>query len=621
MRPAMPRRKRGRETNKRERSAAHKANQIRAAAAWKAPSGKGQRRDRERVGRPEPGAGVQVNERERRIMIMCAWIEANRPGAADVVGRDGLANYIWRQHPRLFPGRNSVRDVILPALLECVQADEEGRDYTGKRRKGSGGHNIKMRVEDCRHDNAMAAAIVQLNKGMSLAFAVGRANLVRDREGGKRVQKDTIRRVRDELGGKVRAVASSAQGSRDENSAASLAWVQFGTQIGRTFEEGAKKKTGRKRKATKLATASAQQGSTASADHESFGKLTPYNVLHADQHHGSMFEVTRRKQTSVPICPKTGRPLPEAMGGVMPPAFTKRKVKYPGQVRADLGVAVVKDAITGEVRGEKTGTFFYHGAGQGTLEYLHKYDIALAREKARVRVLKKGPKGGASVWAKFNGPNPYQERWPDDWQERIKKVGALSQLTDIRELMDWTLAEGKRIFKGTTAEHDWRVMRDGLKQWWMPDAQAHAKEIGLYERQIRCTGSTNVGTAYEGKVPGDQHTASILDDNLFAKYKFARAEHVHATFDLPKGDPAKFSMCTPKLGQACFERVWQVCPTSEDIVANSARWPGAIKKIVDNKGMLVEKQKAHGQRQQRGYLGVLHPDAQAAVELSEDKFG
>lgn len=124
----------------------------------------------------------------------------------------------------------------------------------------------------------------------------------------------------------------------------------------------------------------------------------------------------------------------------------------------------------------------------------------------------------------------------------------------------------------------------------------------------------------EGKVPGDQHSASPLDDSLFSSFKRERGEHIAATFDLPKGDPAKFSMATPKLGESCFLRCWDVL-TAEEVQSHIDRWPANIQAIVDNKGMLVEKSKARGHRQQRGYLGKMHPDAEKAMAASEAKFG
>ena len=134
-------------------------------------------------------------------------------------------------------------------------------------------------------------------------------------------------------------------------------------------------------------------------------------------------------------------------------------------------------------------------------------------------------------------------------------------------------------------------------------------------------GSTNVGTSYENKVPGDQHTASPLDDACFSDFKAARSDHIAETFDVERGDPLKFSMATPALGESCFRRVWQVAPVPERIIQDLDRWPKSIQAIVDNQGMLVEKQKASGHRRSRGYRGRMHIDAANALEQSDAKFG
>lgn len=173
----------------------------------------------------------------------------------------------------------------------------------------------------------------------------------------------------------------------------------------------------------------------------------------------------------------------------------------------------------------------------------------------------------------------------------------------------------------STHEGDWWVVRDGLLQWWHPVAQEHAKKIGLFKHQLRSMGATNAGTKYAETVPGDQHTFSPLDDNLFARFKKARGDHTNATFDLKRDDPLKFSMATTTLGESTFERVWKVQPTDAHIIANIDRWPKAVQRILDNKGMLVEKSTAVGHRKAQAYLPALHPDARTAITQSESRFG
>jgi hypothetical protein len=370
--------------------------------------------------------------------------------------------------------------------------------------------------------------------------------------------------------------------------------------------------SGRKRKRTQAAIDSEEQGGQ--SEREYFGTLGIDQVAFFDQHHAKVFEDSETHQTRIPIDPKTGRAELKHKGGVMPPMRPRKKFKFMGEIRADLGMCAPTNKATGESVGTHSEIFFYHGSGQGKLCYAKEYDGLIRDEIRRAKTLK-------GQWARFaNADNPYKARWPDDWYERIKKCSKMSQKFDVRDLMLWTKNQCEKMFKGSTHEDDWWVMRDGLNQWWAKEAQDYAKEIGLFKHQLQGFGSTNKGTRYEGKIPGDQHCASPLDDNEFSHFKRLRGVHIGATVDLPKDDPEKFSMATPSLGASCFTRVWESMDPAI-AKANILRWPRNIKKIVDNQGMLVQKAAGGGHRQQRAYCGVMHKDAESAMIKSEEKFG
>ena len=98
--------------------------------------------------------------------------------------KQGLARSIFRRNRNLFKA-NSVAKTIMPVLRACAVSDFLGEDYdAGFRRKGSGGHNKKMRIEDAAFDNAMAAGVAALNSGLSMPAAAFRATQFR-LEGGK----------------------------------------------------------------------------------------------------------------------------------------------------------------------------------------------------------------------------------------------------------------------------------------------------------------------------------------------------------------------------------------------------------------------------------------------------
>jgi len=114
----------------------------------------------------------------------------------------------------------------------------------------------------------------------------------------------------------------------------------------------------------------------------------------------------------------------------------------------------------------------------------------------------------------------------------------------------------------------------------------------------RGRGTTALGTRYHKEngdvsIPGNQHTASVLDNSIFSDFKQKRGLHIAATFDVPIGHPDKISMATPALGQDCFERVW---PTilSKRIIEDFDRWPTSIQGIVDIDGCVFEPEKGSG---------------------------
>ena len=211
-----------------------------------------------------------------------------------------------------------------------------------------------------------------------------------------------------------------------------------------------------------------------------------------------------------------------------------------------------------------------------------------------------------------------------EWRAKVKASSAMKKYTDVRDLMVWTKEQGDAIFKGTTWEGKWWLWRDGLKQWWELEAQEFLGTLGLRERQVRCIAPTNVGTIYEGKIPGDRPSFMPLDDCLYLDFKRSRAEHVAATFDLKQGDPRKCSMANPMLALACGRRVWKVCPTPERILQDIDRLcdaPGAIQAVIAAKGCVVEDEKRDGHRAKRARMPPLDPDAKAVLEESEAKFG
>ena len=127
--------------------------------------------------------------------------------------------------------------------------------------------------------------------------------------------------------------------------------------------------------------------------------------------------------------------------------------------------------------------------------------------------------------------------------------------------------------------------------------------IGLFSTSSSPWARTTAwGSWYHKEVDGGIHFSHVLDNSIFSDFNWSRGVHQAATFNVPRGDPLKFSMATLKLGTRCFERVWQTI-RPERTIQDFDKWPGSMQAIVDNDGRVVEPEKASGQRQQRAYLG------------------
>ena len=120
---------------------------------------------------------------------------------------------------------------------------------------------------------------------------------------------------------------------------------------------------------------------------------------------------------------------------------------------------------------------------------------------------------------------------------------------------------------------------------------------GFSNRQIRGLGHTNVGTRYEGTLPGDTPLYMPLDSNLFADLETATRWNVAATRHLDRGHPDRFDLTTPHSAWSAVSRTWEYAPTSERIVQDIQRVFNAIDMVVDARGKSVDfAELRHGRR-------------------------
>ena len=582
-------------------------------------SSSSQRRSPRSSSCPPPGGSVVLSEGERRTCIKGIYMSCGKPAPADWKGADGLVSHIIKTLGENVISQEGSRRTVEGVLRRLAVAEAAGLDCDVSCRKvGSGLGNKKLNAADWAHDDAIAILASALNLGLSMGIAVGRCNAKLLRDGRPPITKTVALRIVGELGGRVSAVGTAPQGSRDASSPWGVARNAFLTQVKAQFAAGAllPSQVGRKRKPNKKT----KEKMDALTEHMPLvlERIAWFDQVHAKVEIGA--GAMMNLQWSIPIA-KNGRPCPISEGGVMPPKKFKRKLKFPAEVRVQAGLAAVIDKVTGKRKAVRSPMWDYGGpSGDGWLLGPAQYDLYFNAEIARVVPLK-------GVWAKFNSQNPYKERFPLTWKEEIKKCSHMKKWHDVRDMMFWTKEAADKMFKGSTYEGNYVLWVDGLKQWWEKEAQAYLETLGLRHRQVRCLGDTAKGSIYNllgngnGTVPGDSPSTSICDDNCFGEHKRSRGEHVTATFDLPQGDPKKFSMATPSLALKTFQRVWQVAPSDERIFQCVDGIPTKIQDILDVKGGVVEKVRRRGKRAKNATQRAMHPDAMMAMAASEAKWG
>ena len=219
---------------------------------------------------------------------------------------------------------------------------------------------------------------------------------------------------------------------------------------------------------------------------------------------------------------------------------------------------------------------------------------------------------------------PYQAKYGDNWSDEVKKKIGSGQdaVCNVTDLMDHAIAEGNRLFKHTPYEEDWVIYHDALSSWWSKGGQAHMETKGFADRQIRGLGHTNVGTRYEGSLPGDTPEYMPLDSNLFADLETAVRWNVAGTRMLPRHHPDKFDLTTPSSAWSAVKRTWEYSPTSDRIVQDIQRVFLAIDQVVEASGRAVDFETLrHGRRLLEHQQTEKRSSRRTAKIKSKHKFG
>lgn len=250
------------------------------------------------------------------------------------------------------------------------------------------------------------------------------------------------------------------------------------------------------------------------------------------------------------------------------------------------------------------------------------------------------PSGLKSIW--FGG---YEARYGADYMKQVE-INVNKTYCCVKELIDHIWKTANDAYAGTSMQDCFMIYHDHLSTMWEKGAIEYMKDLGMWDRLIKITGSNNakVVKLYRDSIPGnspehargtDSHAFSILMAMIYAM--------VALTCDYNDDDPRKFILSTPKHCFSAMQRVWSIIPP-ERFSADISDWPRVNEKIIEAKGCVVEgedlrsgrrkikmdgvtpKTARSGLRDTKATLtsGPIHPDAQdgfdAIIQFGSEKF-
>ena len=163
--------------------------------------------------------------------------------------------------------------------------------------------------------------------------------------------------------------------------------------------------------------------------------------------------------------------------------------------------------------------------------------------------------------------NPYFSRYGKNrWKGEVEKHPKLRKVVNVRELVKHIYNTGKNYYEHTIFKDTWRFYHDALSlmtskanmDWMKSQGYLDRWILPLHDLTSDITHYRNprpIGN-HAGAMPWDSSCNKDLDDIVL--------RHVAATYRLPRDDPRKFSLATPKHVSSAYRRIYNNPPVQRD---------------------------------------------------------
>ena len=377
--------------------------------------------------------GIEVSEGEQRIAIKAMYNALGALPPEQWGGSDGVVRSIMA-------GLNISNPRTVEDVLHRLYNDP-GVDVS-KRRKG-GGAKPKIKLGTAACDTLLGALKCNFGQKWTRNFVA---------EEGVECHRTTVGRTFKRLEGEVTKRGTQKTGSRDTASQWAKVRKAFVEQLKRQRDAAAKEKPDKRQRPLHLT------GCLFADEH------MEECVIGGAGHHGQAgrYEYRTPEDENGVYCPKS-------KGGKMPAPRPETKPKHAATASGVFACAapLMKQKGKGKGKGKKPRSVRV-GKMAEPLSYTGRHVLGVKsfkkeqkKEIARVRTMK-------GQWTKFNGENPYKERYGKEWEAQLLKTSKMKKFMCITEIMDWCIKVGEEMFKGSTREKDWMIFHDRLPQWFEP---------------------------------------------------------------------------------------------------------------------------------------------------------